>query len=712
MSSVIKAVENKYIIGCLVLLTFLLYLGVRLPEYRRQYWNEDDLLRLSGADIYRYAEGMENLGGGAVKFIDDKSEIRWEDDNLSGTRSVRFYITELSVAGIRTLITADGSSGEIFLTKGENTYTFAEPIQKGCITVSIMDARDVRLNWDRVAFEKQEDQYVFPATLAIILMTCLCLMLYTGNTGNRDFRVHCCRFFIVILLFYQVRNIFYYFDDYGYLSLSYQNLYHVQGNINLTDILSFLNRHYLKWGGRVLYFFFLILYGRNIWIIRFALCLHIFMIVYIGEKLIGYEKPQAPCILTAAMTFLLYGLIEVEFMRDGVYWFTASAIYVFPVVWVLLGVIWIYQESFQDRKTVIGKRSKTVRILCLPILFLATCSQEQISLTMTAMVLIATVEYVIKRKRIEPFHVLANIVSWIGSAILLCAPGNYERLNGTEVKKSVIECAVSALHIVTSDSTKYITIAFMIAVCMVATTTARKTSYRVIRVLCVSWILLSAVIGMIMFAGGYGMLTAIQTIFRIIRLERLNEYGNMIMAIYLVGSWILLIAWYTVFHRLRIFRWILVGTAVICGTAIFSPDVSRRMFVPFYLLLIMVIGEIMITFATDMQGAKQRVFAVILATLTACAGLNYHYILYGYYRNAESAEYNMEILQNFDKYADDNHYVLLEKNQNDTFANMMPYMSDYEYIMDYIKEMYRIPDDAIIRWKGSSDIAGRKETGQ
>lgn len=706
MKTIRKMFENKYLLGCISLIIVFIYMNMRLPEYQRQYWEDSDLIRISGAEMCEYLTGVESIGNGAVRFNEEDSEILWEDDTLKGVLSIRFYITELSVSCIRTLITADGKTGEIYLTKGENIYSFTEPVREGKVLVFLPGTKDIRMNWDRILFEKRKDSIFFFNTMGVILLCLFCAILSTepGETHGR--RRAFCIFFILAMVFYQVRNVFYYFDDYGYLSLSYQNLYQLQGKMRLTDILLFLRNHYQRWGGRVLYFFLLIIYGRNIWVIRAALCIHIFVMLLIMGKLAGYEKKGHIGVLDIAMPALLYALIEVDFLRDGAYWFTAAVLYVFPIPWLLLGVILFYQESFQDRKTVIWRRSAAARILCCPILFLASCSQEQIGLCATVIIMLATVEYVLERRKIELFQIASNVACWIGCAILLAAPGNYIRLQESMMRKSIIECIDSSLHIITSDSTKYMTIALMIVVNMVSVTILRKTTGKMIKMLTGAFAAAGAILGLIMLFGGYGMLTALQTIFRLLRIERLNDFCNVFLSVYLVGSWALLFIWYTFYHKLRVYKWFLSGATVIIGVSFFSPDVSRRMILPALLLIIVVMGEIIVNFAAEMKGVKIQAFAVLLAVITALAGLNYHYIMYGYYKNASPAEYNMNVLQNFEHYADDNLYVLLKKNKDDTFGNMMPYMPGYDFILGYMKKMYNIPDDAILRWSGRSEPEG------
>lgn len=706
MKTIRKMLGNKYLLGCISLVIVFMYMNMRLPEYQRQYWDDDDMIRVSGTEVCEYLSGVENIANGVVRFVQEDSNILWEDDNLTGALSICFYINELSVSGIRAFITADGKTGEIYLTKGENKFTFTEPLSEGKVMVLLSATKDICMNWDSILFEKQKESAFFFNTLGVILICLFCFILSKERDGDHDRRRVYCTFFILAMVFYQVRNVFYYFDDYGYLSLSYQNLYQLQGKMGLVDILIFLKNHYLRWGGRVLYFFLLILYGRNIWVLRVALCIHIFVMLLIMGKLADYEKKGYIGVLNIAMPALLYALIEVDFLRDGAYWFTAAVLYVFPIPWLLLGVILFYQESFQDRKTVLWRRSAAARIFCCPILFLASCSQEQISLCVTVIIMLATAEYVWEKRRIELFQIASNAACWIGCAILLAAPGNYKRLQESVVRKSLIECIDTSLHIITADYTKYITIAIMIAVSMVSVSVLRKTRGKAIKLLTGVWAAAGAVLGVTMILGGYGMLTALQTIFRLVRLERFNAYCNVFLSIYLVGSWTLLFIWYAFYHKLRIYKWFLTGAAVIIGVTFFSPNVSIRMMLPALLLIIAVTGEIIVNFATEMNGVKKRVFAVLLALITAFAGINYHYIMYGYYRNAAQAEYNMNILQNFEEYADDSLCVLLKKNTDDTFGNMMPYMPGYDYILEYMKKMYEIPDDATFGWSGQSEPEG------
>ncbi len=189
----------------------------------------------------------------------------------------------------------------------------------------------------------------------------------------------------------QYGQVFIYYDDYGYLSLSYGNTISqvVRSDYNLVYMLKFLFRHYTYSNGRLLYLgVFLLSYlvgGLTmVRIVMATVILGIFVISYwvvwnslregMTEGAIGgaqlWESGWRP-VLLAAFFCLLYGMFGIYYLRAGFYWFSASFIYAIPAI-TFLAFVMGYQKTAEQR-SLSGRQMAG----CMVLAFLTGFSQEQ-----------------------------------------------------------------------------------------------------------------------------------------------------------------------------------------------------------------------------------------------------------------------------------------------------------------------------------------------
>lgn len=105
-------------------------------------------------------------------------------------------------------------------------------------------------------------------------------------------------------------------------------------------------------------------------------------------------------------------------LNSGVFWPTASALYVFPLL-PLLMFIYYYKSD---------KCKIKYNIFMAILIFLATFSQEQISVAAGSYIGIITVYEFIKNKKINKKNIVMLIISLIGFAILMLSPGTKIRM--------------------------------------------------------------------------------------------------------------------------------------------------------------------------------------------------------------------------------------------------------------------------------------------
>ena len=138
----------------------------------------------------------------------------------------------------------------------------------------------------------------------------------------------------VFLIFMQHRYAFISFDDYGYASLSYGWTGNTSGMAyTVPDVFSFLKWHYLNWGGRVLYFFFEIMALKTggTELIQTVQAVIIILICIVSGKIVAVltECDEEQSI---ALSLILYGTFTLRTVRDGIYWYSASVSYVWPLL--------------------------------------------------------------------------------------------------------------------------------------------------------------------------------------------------------------------------------------------------------------------------------------------------------------------------------------------------------------------------------------------
>ena len=79
-------------------------------------------------------------------------------------------------------------------------------------------------------------------------------------------------FWTLVLIYVVIQHAFVwmYFDDYGYASITYLgDQFNATGGTDFSflDILGFLKYHYLHWGGRIVGFFFEIIFPMHYYIL-------------------------------------------------------------------------------------------------------------------------------------------------------------------------------------------------------------------------------------------------------------------------------------------------------------------------------------------------------------------------------------------------------------------------------------------------------------
>lgn len=212
----------------------------------------------------------------------------------------------------------------------------------------------------------------------------------------------------------------FYHDDFAYASLSY--VYDVGGEfkdrLTFSNLIRFLFYHYVRWGGRTNAFAFsvpLMYFGPSVFF--FAQTVITTSIVIFQAKIICLltKKTAYNFILSVILILCSYMLIPLIASSDGIYWATASALYVWPLAFLTMGIYFIYIKKFT--------------ILTIFLFFLASSSNEvYAAITVTYLcVLILIHKNKIKEYR---YYILSSLC---GLLFICLSPGNIRRASVQKV---------------------------------------------------------------------------------------------------------------------------------------------------------------------------------------------------------------------------------------------------------------------------------------
>lgn len=212
----------------------------------------------------------------------------------------------------------------------------------------------------------------------------------------------------------------YYHDDYAYAGLTY--FYTVEGpyseRLTLLNYVNYLYQHYMGWGGRIVAFGIAIPFmhaGPSVfWLVQSLLVTGIlcFGASIVSRVTVREDFPQTLLFLLAS-----YMSMKITLVRDGLYWGSASVLYVWPMFFLLWAIFLIMREPLRKRDTT----------LAAVLFFIASASSEPFSLYAFAFVGVRLlVDIVEKKKRLHP-NLLWLSTSLAGFLFCFLAPGNVRR---------------------------------------------------------------------------------------------------------------------------------------------------------------------------------------------------------------------------------------------------------------------------------------------
>lgn len=500
-----------------------------------------------------------------------------------------------------------------------------------------------------------------------------------------------CLFGLLILL--QHHYAFIVFDDYGYASLSYGWTGNQAGmSYTLGDIFDFLVWHYFNWGGRILCFLveILVLKVGGAELIQITQAIIILFICIISGRILAFIT-KCDALYSVALSLMLYGTINLDTLRDGVYWYSASVSYVWPLL-PLLGSIWLYLQ-IQIKETMFRKCAVILLV------FAASFSQEQISV-----MVIVWIAFIIffhlwemrnsRCKKKLPYYLYGMAASAIlGGMITILAPGNFVRA-GTErydefYNKNILERIIENTDWIINiniGNYNWVFTLIMTLFCGMALSIYLKNKKIYI-------------------------LTYVFSVYFIVEKLLLISYevGIIVRLLWAVCFLYLLLIYY---YRRSNYLFFGMLAAGICsqGMMIVSPTVTIRCHTTMEFILHIVVVECILSIYMSEAYKTSKAYPIWLGIcmIGVCiyAVFNSGYVMLGYKYNDEINKINhYKLLEAQARYAagDREKEIDLYKLYDDNFTNCMPYNTGYEFIEVWMKNYYELPQDICFVWNNLED---------
>ncbi|MDE6608138.1 MAG: hypothetical protein K2K54_10345 [Lachnospiraceae bacterium] len=471
----------------------------------------------------------------------------------------------------------------------------------------------------------------------------------------------------IFLILLQHHYVYMYFDDYGYASLSYINSENQIGRLfGLTDVFQFLWLHYLKWGGRILYLFWEIILMRigGLKMIQLVQAAIIILTGVVSGKIVS-KITQADCNACIAFSLLLYGTIQIKTLRDGVYWYSASVLYVWPLLPLLVAAYLCIEE----------KESKSRKALCILLTFLAAFSQEQIAvMTITLNIFFIFFRYIKKCKsgaeayRLPKYMIGMCISAVAGGILVICAPGNTVRAEAgiydSFYHEKIVVRTIKNIGLLINNnvgSYNWVFILFLTLFCGMAAAIYLKSR------------------GITAAVFVFSMYFVIENFLPVSK-----EVGVIIR-----GIWILIFLPAIILYYLKrqSYFFLSILSAGLCsqGMMILSPTVPVRSHIMMEFVLHMVLMECTIYLYREFGESKKKqiILKIGIAVLTLYAVCNLCFISVGYKNNYGINQKNHDaLLKAQEQYENEETVteVILYRLKDDTYANMMPYQKGYGFI--------------------------------
>lgn len=504
-------------------------------------------------------------------------------------------------------------------------------------------------------------------------------------------------FFLVIflLLFFQHDVVSMYFDDYGNASLSYSYVTpDVSGtNYTLAQLWEWAINVYNNFGGRIFYAisFIIPLLKHGISLFMHIQAVIITLIMFVSYKIVSYKSSNKKFnLLVPIMLFILYSLINMVYLRHGIYWASASVLYIWPIL-PMVTFMYLYIKVIDHIKNK-EKFNYVLNILGLLLTsFLTVFSQEQFGIALVLFILsYAALNHFKSFKNYLKIDIPVLVNSTLWYLVLFLAPGNWVRMSSNttfaalnffeKIKYNYPKIIINIFY----DKMTYFIIAILLIGIVMAIKNYLNNNIKN-KGLNVLWLGFNIIIYVIQFI--------------ILPMEsRVSATGHMLLIIMgtitLISLFVTsLIYFYNNKHMEYCSYEVAAFGSIFC--LLMSPTTGGRTGLPFIFIIFIIITKCFLDFLND----KNKIFAVLIFILVLYAGYmgyqNYRYIYKGYLDNYPINKLNDEILKSYDATKDGN-TLTLYKVEDSWFGSNQSYE---EPTMNYwICEYYNISHEVTFKW--------------
>jgi len=519
-----------------------------------------------------------------------------------------------------------------------------------------------------------------------------------NQSGNK--KIICTAIFSVMFLFLlmQFRNVMVYFDDYGYYSLSYGvDQYKGGHDYTIRELLDYLKIHYFEVNGRLPgYLLWLSLFSvGGLPLVQIAAAAIVTAILYLLWKFIHNEEHSA---LTAGLVCAFYGLICLEYHKQGTYWFAAFFQYVAPVATITLFAI-IY---FKHRETGFS----LINLVVLALLsFVSAFSQEQLGVTVVFMMCLI-LAYELLNKNVHAYHLCFIAAAVCGAAILLLSPSSQERASGSgyTMFESIVYSTYNTIRTFFAGDMSALVVLLHVSLLSFSLYLFRKDKH-VFKLMDFGGIAL-AVVSILIFVCP--PLRNTLSVFTLNRYYALIAMGVPCIAV--IAIQIMRYYW----CKRQYSRLLLFMTAVgSIGCLCFVPEVPPRLFVPSWLMLFPLLADGIFVLA-DYFGLKKESYGtyclgfVCVIVLLFSLSNSFH-IYCGYAQNREAYQYNdMQLMDAVESEKAGNQVdeIYLKKMPAPDCAALLIYHEEVPYVVNWMRKYYGLNSKPAFYFSedGTSDL--------
>lgn len=486
-----------------------------------------------------------------------------------------------------------------------------------------------------------------------------------------------------LLVYVQHCNVYMYFDDFGYASLTYGTAVGDGGlDYSLVDVFKFLKWHYLNWGGRIIPFFAeIVILREGVWffrIIQTLIIVGIYVCMYLFLKTEDQKKNVASSIILVSL-FASIGLLQ---MRNGCYWFTASVLYLWPILPFLAAVLLQKEEPC----------SKSRALLNAVLLFLAGFSYEQYAIMVIVYSAFILAEKLLVDHRVSKGNIIGCAAGIVGGLCEIFAPGNfartqidiYEEFYSTSFLKRTLNNLPRLIDVNLGEGGEI----YVLFIC-------------------------ATIVGIIVALDSRGKASAKAKVVGVVVVGSLattyvlGHAGLISNTIIIEGCIALMFIVCTVAYSLHYKKYLLLGLLIagLCsqGMMLISPTIPERCALPFtFIMHLLIASELIDVYKADdrvQRPIKVGICCTVVGLLVILSWGNFFEILQGYMGNAVINETNhYKLLEKAERFkaGEKTDYIILYKLENDWYASDMPYQQDF---MEYWwKEFYDLPQDIQFLW--------------